>query len=340
MPAEILQRAGFRTGGIWRNGWIGGHFGFAQGFDMYFRPGPSRGPEKYERRNPSAHPLQGTDFDATESAVEFLRTYGDARFLLYIHYMDVHQYLYDETSALFGTTYSDAYDNSIRWVDRNIGVLVSELVERDLLRKTLLVIASDHGEAFFEHGREGHARDVYAEVVDVPLIFVFPFPLDANTVVEPLVQNVDIWPTLLDLLGLPAMPGAQGESLVPLIRRAVGGADSSIGEFEERAAFAQIDQTWARRNRDPRPLIGVQEGPYRLIHHVANPSADELYDRKSDHREQVNLAANYPELVVALRKRVGAYLDEAEADASAAEEVEMDELQLEQLRALGYVQRP
>ena len=72
-----------------------------------------------------------------------------------------------------------------------------------LADKTIIAIASDHGEAFLEHGVEGHARNLYQEVQDVPLILYLPFRLDPGITVNTPVANVDLWPTLLDLLGLP-----------------------------------------------------------------------------------------------------------------------------------------
>jgi arylsulfatase len=91
--------------------------------------------------------------------------------------MDVHQYAYNAGSAKFGTTLSDIYDNAIHWVDLNVGFLLTELESRELLDRTLIVIAADHGEAFFEHGFEGHARNLYREVTETPFIVSFPFRL-------------------------------------------------------------------------------------------------------------------------------------------------------------------
>jgi arylsulfatase A-like enzyme len=112
MPAEVLREAGFVTCGIFRNGWVSHNFGFGQGFDLYFQPGPSVDPERLARHNPSSHPLTGTDLDATRAALEFLRIHRQRRFFLYLHYMDVHQYAYDAESARFGTGLLDAYDNA------------------------------------------------------------------------------------------------------------------------------------------------------------------------------------------------------------------------------------
>ena len=117
MPAEILKDAGFRTAGVFRNGWVMPNFGFAQGFDLYVRPQASMHKAQVQRPNPSARTLQGTDLDATESAIQFIQSNLESRMFVYIHYMDVHQYLYDESSTLFGSDISDVYDNSIHWTE-------------------------------------------------------------------------------------------------------------------------------------------------------------------------------------------------------------------------------
>ena len=70
--------------------------------------------------------------------------------------MDVHEYLYDEESALFGVHYTDVYDNSIRWTDGMMEVLLSSFADLGYLDNTLVVVTSDHGEAFGERGLEGH----------------------------------------------------------------------------------------------------------------------------------------------------------------------------------------
>ena len=74
--------------------------------------------------------------------------------------MDVHQYLSDEESAIFGTSYSDIYDNSVLWTDKQIATILAALERYGLRDDTVVVIASDHGEAFQEHGNEGHAKDL------------------------------------------------------------------------------------------------------------------------------------------------------------------------------------
>jgi arylsulfatase A-like enzyme len=331
MPAEILRDAGFRTFAIWRNGWVGPAFGFSQGFEVYHSPRPSPIPATVRREKPTVG-VAGTDQDLVSSAIEFLRTHGEERWFLYLHLMDVHQYVYDEETALFGTSYSDLYDNSIRWVDRVLARLIREVDARRLREKTLIAVAADHGEAFGEHGREGHARDVYGEVTTTPFVLSLPFRLEPGIVVEAPTENVDVWPTLLDLLGLPPLEDADGRSRVPEILAAARGEP---GRLQDGPRFAHIDQTWGRTREPPRPMVAVSEGPYRLVHRAA-AGRGELYDRAADPREQVDIGAEQPEVLARLTALAEEYLKRPPARWRDAPAVELQEEELEQLRALGY----
>ena len=333
MPAEIFREAGFRTAGIFRNEWVAENFGFAQGFELYQKPVPSRNPEKVQANAPGGQVLRGTDLDVTDAAKEFLRAYRNERFLLYLHYMDVHQYLYSLQSALFGTRYIDAYDNAIHWTDRNIGEVLATLQELGNLENTLVVLASDHGEAFLERGTEGHARDLYKETVHVPLLFSFPFRLEGPVVVEPLVRNVDIWPTILDLVGLPPLPQSDGVSLVPLMVAAAEGEPTA--ELAPPDAYAQLDQTWGHVKREPAPLVSVTQGDHRLMYRPRAPEQLELYDVAADFSERKNIATEKPDLAEELIAKAEAYLA-LEPPPESTTEVDLDEQTLGQLRALGY----
>src|SRR4030095_7340790 len=167
MPAEILRDAGFVTVGLYRNGWVAPTFGFDQGFEVYEKPIEQVIPG-VKRQNPTLSD-KGSDESVVSAALEFVRLRGHQRWLLYLHLMDVHEYTYDEESALFGTRYSDIYDNAIRRIDGVLEALFSSLGERGLLERTLVIVAADHGEAFGERGFEGHGRKVYREETEVPL---------------------------------------------------------------------------------------------------------------------------------------------------------------------------
>jgi arylsulfatase A-like enzyme len=214
--AEVLQEAGFQTVGLYRNGWCAPTFGFDQGFEVYQHPAARPLPPAVRLANPTISD-RGTDEGVTEAAQEFLRVSGQERWFLYLHLMDVHEFVYDEESALWGTGYSDIYDSSIRWTDGTIERLLASLSDMGHLDNTIVAIASDHGESFMERGIEGHARAVYRESTEVPFIISLPFQLDPGIVVEARTQNVDIWPTLLDLLGLEAPDEIDGRSRLPEI---------------------------------------------------------------------------------------------------------------------------
>src|SRR5262245_49538544 len=246
--------------------------------------------------------------------------------------MDVHQYVYDEDTALFGTSYSDLYDNSIRWVDRVLSSLIHELDARGLREKTLVVVAADHGEAFGEHGREGHARDVYGEVTTTPFVLSLPFRLEPGIVVEAPTENVDVWPTLLDLLGLPPLEGADGRSRVPEILAAARGEPAPA---RDGPRYAHIDQTWGRTREPPHPMVAVSEGKYRLVHRAA-AGRSELYDHAADPREQVDVGAQEPEVLARLTAEAQEYLERPPAPWKRAPSVELEAQERDQPRALGY----
>jgi len=328
MPAEIFQRAGFKTAGIWRNGWVAPNFGFSQGFDYYVTPNPRLAPSAM-RVKPIAGRLEGTDIDTLYTAIEFLRANRDQRFFLYLHLMDVHQYISSEETESFGSSYSDAYDNAIHWTDRQIGELMAELFRLELHDRTLVVFASDHGEAFGEHGSEGHARDLYREVLRTPFILAFPFKLDPGIVISELTENVDVWPTVLELVGLAAPPEADGKSRA-------GWLTGDRTRTTEATSFGHLDLSWGQPKLDPNPIVSIRDGDYRLIHHVADPEKDELFDERADAKETSNLAPHRAEPLAKLRERANLYLQGRTPWEGGAPEIELDQLQLRQLRALGY----
>ena len=336
MPAEILQEAGFRTAGVWRNGWVAPNFGFGQGFEVYERPMPAPVPASVRRDHPQVS-LDGTDLDIVDTAIEFLNIHGRERWFLYLHLMDVHQYLYDMDSARFGSTYEDIYDNSVLHTDGIVGRLLTYLAERDLLQKTLVVVASDHGEAFMERGYEGHASHIYPESTEVPLILGFPFLLEPSVVIESRTRNIDIWPTILDLLGLPALPDTDGRSLLPEILAAVRG---QVAPREAEPAVAHLDRNWGTPGSESLHNIALEDGGFRFIRTASRGApeiSEELFHRVSDPEEMVDVTLEYPEVAKRLGESVDAYLESEESPWGVeAPAVSIDEMELNQLRALGY----
>jgi arylsulfatase A-like enzyme len=332
LPAEVLHEAGFRTVGIYRNGWVAPNFGFDQGFDLYIRPTISPRPRSLRQANPTVSD-RGTDEDAVSSALEFLRVRGRDRWFLYLHLMDVHEYTYDRETALFGGTISDVYDNAIRWVNDVLSVLIDELAAQGYAENTIVVIAADHGEAFLERGFEGHARNVFPEVTTVPFVISLPFRLDPGVVVEARTSNVDIWPTLFDLLGLPAPADSDGRSLVPTLLAAARGDPAPE---PDPIGIAHLDQHWGQRNQKPAPNVAVREGTLRYVRVPDSPHpVEQLFDAESDPTEVEDRASERPDDVARLRAVADGYLA-TPPRWGAAPRREIEEFELNQLRALGY----
>jgi arylsulfatase A-like enzyme len=334
MPAEILREAGFQTLGFWRNGWVSPTFGFDQGFDVYQRPLASPIPPNLRRANPTLSD-KSTDESMMNSAVEFVRVGGQKRWFIYLHMMDLHEYVYDAESALFGSTHSDLYDNSIRWTDSSIRLLLEDLAKLGQLDRTLVAVVSDHGEAFLERGFEGHAREVYRETTEVPFLLFFPFRLDPGIVVETRTQNVDVWPTLYDILGIAPPQGVDGRSLLPEI---LASAKGEALENGKRTAIADLDQSWSQREIPPLPAISVVEDEFRYVR-IEQPDGSEraelLFDAKDDPRELRDRSKEEPETLERLRAAADDYSKGKPAWGEAPTR-QISELELSLLRALGY----
>lgn len=339
MPAERFQAAGFHTVGLYRNGWVAPTFGFEQGFDVYTRPPQRRRNPNVRAENPTIS-MVGTDEDTIAAGIEFLRVSGhDGRWFLYMHLMDVHEYLYDTESAIFGGEYMDKYDSSIRWTNGTLDLLFQYLRSFGLADKTLIVVAADHGEAFRERGLEGHARAVYKETTEVPFIIGFPFRLKPGLVIPTRTQNVDIWPTVFDLLGMEIPEGVAGVSRMPEILAAARGETLP----DDQNGFAVIDETWGRRSGKPRLKLAVTEGPFRYVRTQervdkegeGDEGREELFDRTVDAKELTDVSSSQPEVLERLRVIGEGHLAEKPTWGEAPKR-QLDEMELNQLRALGY----
>ena len=116
------------------------------------------------------------------------------------------------------------YEGELAWIDVNVGRILAALDARGLASKTLVVVVSDHGEEFFDHGNLGHRHALYEESVRVPLLLRLPGTLPAGATVAGPVSLTDVLPTVLDVLGLPHQDGPGSASFLPLV---LGSADGT-----------------------------------------------------------------------------------------------------------------
>jgi arylsulfatase len=230
----------------------------------------------------------------------------------------------------------DWYDGSIRGADVELGRVLEKLKELGIAEKTLVVVFSDHGEEFLDHGGHFHEENVYGELTNVPLVMSWPSVLPEGKLVADTVQLLDLAPTILDLAGIGVPDRMQGQSLKPLL-------DPS-GKFRARPAISE----WRRRTDQLGTRIvdafSIIEGEWKLVRNVERPEdvpEFELYNHRTDPLDQKNVASENPEVVERLAQQLEAWHKWAlerklPSDDESAEGLSSDEL--ERLRSLGYVQ--
>lgn len=135
------------------------------------------------------------------------------------------------------------YEGEMLWTDAEIGRIVARLEELELLDNTLIVVTSDHGDEFFEHGSIGHRRTLFEEVVAVPLILRFPPRLPQGARVDGPVSLVDLPATMFELAGLPPVRGTASTSFLPLVE---GAEDAG-----ERGVFGRVVHSYGAEERVP-----------------------------------------------------------------------------------------
>jgi arylsulfatase A-like enzyme len=210
------------------------------------------------------------------------------------------------------------YDGEIAYADEIVGRLLTSLKRRQLYDRALIVMLSDHGEGLGDHGEQEHGLFLYRETMRVPLMIKLPGQRQAGRRVPSPVQHIDLVPTILDLLRLPAGPDLHGRSLRPLL---IGGAIPDQGIYAE-AMYPRFHFGWSE-------LYSLTDGRYSFI----RAPRDELYDLERDPAEQRNLSEDRATIRAAMR---GA-LEKVLANAPVAAPTEVSPDVRARLQALGYV---
>jgi arylsulfatase A-like enzyme len=176
--------------------------------------------------------------------------------------------------------YLEALHNAeITQSDTAFGAFIQDLKTAGLYDTSAVIVISDHGDEFWDHGDCGHAQGAHQELVHVPFIIRAPGLLPAGRVIDTDVEAMDLSPTLLELAGLPIPDTMQGRSLIPLVFDEAGGGP---------AAGLTQNEAMSR---------GLKSGRYRLIH--SGVARMELFDEVDDPREQRELSGQRP---IALRQ--------------------------------------
>jgi arylsulfatase A-like enzyme len=346
--AELLHAGGYTSAAFSTNYFVSADFGQARGFDRFRlypeRPGkrkgvylPSSALFRRVRRWLAARPpepfflyVHATDphwpyrpprrylrpFRAGTVDDPAIRRATDAAFPFFfgnVRWGERRWALPDDELAVL----RDLYDAELRQSDDYFGRLLDLLAAAGRLENTVVVLTSDHGEEFQDHGGLAHGQTLYDEVLHVPLVVRLPHGAAGGTRVARTVQQVDIAPTVLALANLPVPGRLDGRSLLDPERPLGNEALSFLGLMGK--ALESLTR------RDTKVVHAIEEGDDR-------PRAFEAYDRLRDRAERENLAATSAWLLAYARQRFDLLGLEAEAGPA------IDPKQLERLRALGYVQ--
>jgi arylsulfatase A-like enzyme len=208
---------------------------------------------------------------------------------------------------------SDAYDDEIRSLDAALDLLLEQLPTITPDRDTIVILASDHGEDFLEHGHLMHCRSLYETSLHVPLVMWLP-GMSGRRIAAP-VQNVDIVPTLLDYLGIEA-PGLDGRSLRALID----------GRGEQAPAYAAL---YAQR--------ATIDGQLKLLYDLDRVEA-RLFDLVADPGERNDLAGVRSEQRDVLEQRLLEHVAATEGGGGTANAAHRAKQVQERLKAIGYLE--
>jgi len=228
------------------------------------------------------------------------------------------------------------YDGECNAADDAVGVFLRALDGLGLRDDTIFIVTSDHGEQFLEHGAFVHPTELWDELLHVPLVVALPATRGRGRHVRALASGLDLVPTVLDLVGLPADPQPMGRSLVPLL---AGRDDWS----DERAVVSEITArvtAGAAAGATHEPLRALRTTRHKLIQRMGARRTEQLYDLVADPGEQhdVHDAAEHAAALARLRAASDA-IDRAElARRGVSGEQPVSATTRDELRALGYLE--
>jgi len=306
---------------------------FSRGFDQRLTHAPSSQPDFYQQ------PLIG-----------YLASEPGEPFLLMVHNMDLHRPVPPPPAEMIRrhvpdgpmppcTSLNETYKRSrqrlgeaaarsrtlgchraaLASYDRVVGAVLDELQRSGLRRRTVILVTSDHGEEFFEHGELGHGELQFDSVLRVPLVISDPELPEPQLVTER-VQTVDLLPTILERAAVPPPHDLVGSSLLPLL-------GLSQGSYQERDLFSFANASTA----------ALRTSTHKLHHQVrAGTLERELYDLRSDPGELEDIFHQQPELAQELSERLERFIQERELEGAARPKEPGSEAFERQLKERGY----
>lgn len=355
--AEILHEQGFAGIGLVSSYWVNGEFGFDRGFDHYevLADGLTFAPRLTERALAlldaaiaeeervflflhylDAHSDFVTDDPPNKwpyfaPGEDFPDVPADGWEALCVNDQCATEALLEmdrkgiELSESQLRLLKDLYASGITYLDREIGILLAALEGRGLFDDSLIIVTSDHGEEFREHGRLLHSQP-FVENLAIPLLIRLPGGSGGGALVDDVVETVDFLPTVLDGMGLEKPPWVQGHSLFRGLNGEMGEPSFSVG-----------------RDKHNHERFVIRSADHSLVWDRSTGST-ELFFRTQDPGEQVNVIAENPELAHRLLEELKRRLENSRLlkerfdVAAQVSNSNLEPHERERLRELGYLQ--
>lgn len=335
--AELARQSGYDTHALVDHPGINANLRFDQGFDSYtLLFGDRRGKKRGWIKSRTQH--------VEEVFTEMLGNKTESPLLAYLHVVYPHL-PYDQIPGRYRGMFGDqhygeidrskrrqlinAYDAQIRQTDDLINNLFRRLAAFQMLENTWVIITSDHGESFWEHGSFEHGKTFFDEEIRVPMIVTPPLgsPLTGGRIATP-VSNLDLFATIADLVGQPMPEGSEGFSL----------ANGLIGieQADERDLFSESPHS------DDILARAVISGTHKFHTYPGSDFyiPEMLFDLENDPKETRNVAPDQQPLIQQLRAKLDQHIEKTEIDREWLKQrvIDPDEATLEGLRSLGYIQ--
>ncbi len=264
----------------------------------------------------------------TDRLLDWIDQRGERPFFAFANYIDAHAYCvspegftghfgeahpdifdwYDFAPGQWNdekwNRFRDAYDDCIRFIDFQVSRIVDHLRAQGVLEHTLIVVTSDHGELFGEHGLADHGNSLYRPLVQAPLVWHYPAGLAPRPATDTMVSQRDVPATLLDLIGVTGHP-LPGNSLAPMLRGA------PPGEVPRSPLLCSVTGSIRRPAWEPASrgdMHSLFDGDRQLI--IGGDGAAELFDLGVAADAETDLSAQEPGVVDRLRSALRALVPE------------------------------
>jgi choline-sulfatase len=272
--SERLQRAGIHTVSVQGHWYFFKNYGMERGYDLID-----------SEATPADQPIEGDrssngDVLSDRIIAELGRPELESKqFFMWSHYIDAHAEYVPHPEFDFGHHGRELYDGELAFVDHHLGRVLEALAKRPFADRTIVIITSDHGEAFGEHGLYRHGFEVWEELVRVPLVIYVPGVTPRRVSVRR--SAIDIVPTILDIFGVPSPPPGEkgafhGVSLLPDVLAPPG--------YLPTPRVVYVDMPAGPYNDSREAYI---EDDMKLI--TSGPRALGLFDLKTDPGEKHDL---------------------------------------------------